>query len=82
MAKRRNLLETAKTFAAKKAVLEADLDLGGGRAYFKLEDGVSGEGLAKTFGLAFDRFTPAGLVYERLKKGLDPGDLFFPDRIL
>jgi FAD/FMN-containing dehydrogenase len=78
MGKRRALLDLAKNFAANRASLDADIDLGGGRASLKFEEGVSGEGLAKTFGLTFDRFTPAGPLYERLKKGLDPKGLFFP----
>lgn len=77
--KRQALLNLAKNFADNRASLDADIDLGGGRAYLKMEEGVSGEGLAKTFGLTFDRFTPKGPVYERLKKGLDPENLFFPD---
>lgn len=80
--KRKGLLETAEAFSAKKAALSADIDVGGGRAYFKLEEGVSGEGLAKTFGLTFDRFSASGAVYERLKKGLDPKGLFFPDQLI
>ncbi|UQZ88677.1 hypothetical protein C4J81_05450 [Deltaproteobacteria bacterium Smac51] len=63
-------------------VLKADIDVGGGRAYLELEESVSSEGTAKTVGLTPDRFTATGLVYERLKKGIDPGDLFFPAKLL
>jgi FAD/FMN-containing dehydrogenase len=79
MGKRRALLAAAETFIAKKAALSANIDLGGGRAYLKFEEGVSGDGLAKTFGLAFDKFSPGGALYDRLKKGLDPKGRFFPD---
>ncbi len=80
MGSRKALLDAAETFARKKAALAADLDLGGGRAYLKFEDGVSGEGLAKTFGLTFDRFSAGGPVYKRLKGALDPHGLFFNER--
>lgn len=79
---RAELLKLADGFngLGEASILEADIDLGGGQARlcFSPDDSSS-----KTAQLNFSGLKPQapaleGEVYQRLKRGLDPEDLFFP----
>ncbi len=83
MGSRKNILELAEKLSPiEPGVQGADLDIGGGRAGLDLAPGRQAEELAALVqGLAVDAYVPSGPIYERLRKGLDPGSLFFPDRL-
>ena len=82
MGSRRAILELSRLISDDKVsgLLRADLDVGGGRATLALGDEVSVEKIAALVnGLIPDRFNPSGPIYERLKQGLDPQGLLFPE---
>ncbi len=83
MGSRHSILDLARRLEETHPplALRADLDVGGGRAVLEPVEGHDADGLsADVPGLVPDRYQAAGLVFERLKKELDPDRLIFPDR--
>lgn len=58
--------------------LKADLDVGGGRVVLAAAQSLP----SLTEGLVPDRFVSESTVYQRVKKIIDPKNLFFPDRMV
>lgn len=80
---RRAVLELPPLLAEgrlNEAVSEADLDVGGGQARFKWN---SAQPEDFQWPASLRKVAPSGEgeVYGRLKKGLDPGNLFFPESL-
>lgn len=82
MGSRRAILDLGGLLESDRlpGLVRADLDVGGGRAALALNGDTSADQAAGLVsGLIPDRFNPSGPIYERLKNGLDPEGLLFPE---